>query len=277
MIVSAPASSANLGPGFDCLALALDLPFRLAVDEAGADGFHLAEPTHPAAVAFVEAGGDPMHPLSWSSPIPPGRGLGYSGAARVAGAYAAGVLDGLDHAAARAGAHVVASRLERHPDNSAASAYGGFTVAVEDRVLRLDVPEDLAVVVWSPSTTTATDASRRALPGRVTITDAASSIARAAAWVAAVATGDLDVLREACEDRIHQDVRLGARTDAREVRDEVLGRPEVLAAWLSGSGPSIAALLRAEVAPMVAGSVRTEGATVRVLHVDPSGVRVSNS
>ncbi len=289
MIVTAPASSANLGPGFDCLALALDLPFRLAVAtervEAGAADpiagsvddvaarFHDAEPTHPAAVAFREAGGDPSLPMRWASPIPPGRGMGYSGAARVAGAYAAGVLDGLDHEQARDGAHLVASRLEGHPDNSAASAFGRFTVAVEQQVMRLDVPGDVTVIVWSPSSSTSTDASRRSLPGRVLLEDAAFSVARAATWVAALATGDLDALREACEDRLHQDLRLEARPDAREVRDHLLGRQEVLAAWLSGSGPSIAALVPDDLAPLVAGSIGGDG-TVRVLAVDQRGVRL---
>ncbi|UDY37095.1 homoserine kinase [Dermatobacter hominis] len=283
MIVSAPASSANLGPGFDCLALALDVPFRLRVvtgpgdgAAAGDDRFHEAEPTHPTAVAFREAGGDPALGLRWASPIPPGRGMGYSGAARVAGAYAAGLLDGLDHDEARDGAHLVASRLEGHPDNSAASAFGGFTVSVLDRVLRLEVPDEVSVIVWSPSASTSTDASRRSLPGRVLLDDAAFSVARATTWVAAIATGDLDALREACEDRLHQDVRLEARPDAREVRDHLLGRQEVLAAWLSGSGPSIAALVPGDLAPLVAGSVGGDG-TVRVVDVDPRGVRVETS
>lgn len=278
MIVTAPASSANLGPGFDCLALALDLPFQLLVGDGqpdGADGavrtWHDAESTHPAAVAFRDAGGDPATMLRWASPIPPGRGLGFSGAARVAGAYVAGLVDGLSDVEARQGAHTIAARLEGHPDNSAASAHGGFVVAVEDRVLRLDVPDDLTVVVWSPPQSTATDASRRALPGRVLLDDAAFSVARAAAWVAALATGDLSVLREACEDRLHQDRRLELRPDAREVRDTFLGRSEVLAAWLSGSGPSVAALVPAELAPLAEGWVGGDG-RVRVLAVQTAGV-----
>lgn len=281
MIVTAPASSANLGPGFDCLALALDLPFHLAVGDDPAAGdvpdrphehrWHDAEATHPAVVAFGEAGGDPSVPLRWASPIPPGRGLGYSGAARVAGAFAAGLVDGLDAEVARAGAHAVAARLEGHPDNSAASAHGGFTVAVGERVTRLEVPAGLVVVVWSPSRSTATDASRRALPGRVTLDDAAFTVARAAGWVAAIASGDLDGLRDACEDRLHQDIRLEHRPDARAVRDHLLGRQEVLAAWLSGSGPSVAALVPADLAPLVAGSIGGDGA-VRVLDVHRLGV-----
>jgi homoserine kinase len=272
VIVTAPASSANLGPGFDCLGLALDLPFRLAVDEVP-EGYHEAEPSHPASVAFREAGGDPSAALSWHSPIPPGRGLGFSGAARVAGAHAAALLDGLDHAVARDGALRCAARLEGHADNAAASAHGGFIVAAGDRVVALPVPPGLAVIVWSPDRATSTDASRRSLPARVSLEDAAFSAARAALWVAALAAGDLGALREACEDRLHQDVRLAARPDAQAVRDHLLGRPEVLAAWLSGSGPSIAALVPDDVAGMVGADVGGEG-RVRVLDVDHVGVTV---
>lgn len=271
MIVTAPASSANLGPGFDCLALALDLPFRLAGGDEGPDGFHRAEETHPAAVAFRAAGGDPATALWWHSPIPPGRGLGFSGAARVAGAYLAGRRDGLGHEDARRGSLVVATDLEGHADNAAASVHGGFVVAAADRVLRLEVPGDLRVLVWSPRRSTSTDASRRGLPPRVDLEDAAFSVGRAALWVAALATGDLSVLRDACEDRLHQDVRLAQRPDSAGVRSQLLDRPQVLAAWLSGSGPSVAALVPADGAELVAAGL-PEDDEVRVLPVDASGV-----
>jgi homoserine kinase len=189
VIVTAPASSANLGPGFDCLALALDLPFRLALASTAPDGFHRAEASHPAVVALLEAGGPDDVACWWHSPIPPGRGLGFSGAARVAGAYAAARLDGLDHHEAREGACRVAAALEGHADNAAASAHGGVVVAAGERVARLDVPGDLSVVTWSPTSATSTDASRRRLPDSVPLADAAYSVARAALWVAALATG----------------------------------------------------------------------------------------
>lgn len=274
MIVTAPASSANLGPGFDCLALALDLPFHLAVGGERPDGHHPAEPGHPASVAFAEAGGDPSVPLWWRSPVPPGRGLGFSGAARVAGAYAAARLDGLDHGEARAGAFRVAATLEGHADNAAASAHGGLVVAAGERVIRLDLPPGLVVVAWSPSAATSTDSSRRRLPEQVALADAAFSVARAALWVAAVAVGDLAALREATEDGLHQDHRLAARPDAASVREAFLSRPQVLGAWLSGSGPTVAALVRARDAERVAGDLPEPGA-VRTLDVDPVGVRAA--
>lgn len=244
--MGAPASSANLGSGFDCLGLALGLTFELTDGDRSAEHgrpWSTVESTHPAHVAFVAAGGDPDCALWWRSDIPPGRGLGFSGAARVAGAYLAGRHDGLGHESAVDGSFVVAGRLEGHPDNAAASAYGGFTVAVGQHALRLDPPAGLSVVAWWPQQSTSTRASRQVLPEQVALSDAAFSLARAATWVAALATGDLGALRVACEDRLHQPGRLAARPDSAEVLEVLLGLPDVLAAWLSGSGPTVAALV----------------------------------
>lgn len=243
MLVTAPASSANLGPGFDCLGLAVELPFELRDDDPG-DGWLRVESTHPAAVALVAAGGDPARPLWWRSPIPPGRGLGFSGAARVAGAYFAGRLDELDHHAAREGAIEVAARLEGHADNAAASALGGFTLSAGGVHTRLSMGQDLAVVVWWPDASTSTDASRRVLPDQVDLDDAAFSVSRAALWVAAVAAGQWSWLRTACQDRLHQPGRLAQRQDSAAALEALLGSAEVLGAWLSGSGPTVAALVR---------------------------------
>jgi homoserine kinase len=246
MIVSAPASSANLGPGFDCLGLALDLPFEVRSDEPPeGEGWLVAEPTHPAAVAFRAAGGDGDTSLWWRSPIPPGRGLGFSGASRVAGAYLAGRLDGLDHDAARDGALQIAAELEGHADNAAASALGGFTVATGSASVSMQVPAGLAAVLWWPERSTSTDASRRALPEAVPLADVTFSIARAALWVAAIGTGDTSLLRTACQDRVHQPGRLAARPDSAQVLEHLLGDDRVVAAWLSGSGPTVAALVPA--------------------------------
>jgi len=271
--VSAPASSANLGPGFDCLALAVDLPFELVTAADAPEGFLEVEGRHPAAVAFAAAGGDPEVELRWRSPIPPGRGLGFSGAARVAGALLAGLLDGLDELTARDGAFRIATDLEGHPDNAAASAYGGLTVAAGEQVLSVPVPAGLALFAWSPSTTTSTVSSRASLPEQVPLEDAVFSLGRAALWVAAMSTGDLSVLRTACQDRLHQPPRLAAREDSRSVLEHLLGVDPVLAAWLSGSGPTVAALVPAEVdVSALADGLPAEGQT-RVVPVASSGGR----
>lgn len=261
MIVAAPASSANLGPGFDCLGLAVDLPFHLTDVVPPEPGWLAAEPTHPAAVAFVAAGGDPSVELWWRSPIPPGRGLGYSGAARVAGAYLAGRRDELDHSAARDGALAVAAELEGHADNAVASALGGFTVAAGDAAVSLAAPRGLELLVWWPQRSTSTDASRRVLPAEVPLADAAFSIGRAALFVAAVATGDAALLREACQDRVHQPGRLGARPDVAAALERLLAQPSVVAAWLSGSGPTVAALVEGDEAAALESLLAGEAAS----------------
>ncbi len=274
MIVAAPGSSANLGPGFDCLALAVDLPFLLADAEPDEDGYHPVESTHPAAVAHAAAGGG-AGPLWWRSPIPPGRGLGFSGAARVAGAFLAAVQRGAAPVPARAHALEVATELEGHAENAAASVHGGFVVAAGGGTVGLPFPEGVDLVVWSPPSSTSTTASRRSLPTRVSLEDAAANVGAAATWVAAVATGDLERLRFACLDRLHQPTRLEARPDAAGVLADLIDRADVLAAWLSGSGPSVAALADTAVAPVVAASVpASDGGVVRVLGVDRFGVRV---
>jgi homoserine kinase len=116
-------------------------------------------------------------------------------------------------------------------------------VVVEGTAVPVAVPRGLAVLTWSPVSETSTDASRAALPETVTLGDAAFSIARTALWVAALTTGRLELLREASRDRVHQPTRLLARPDTAEVVEAMLGSPEVLAAWLSGSGPTVAALI----------------------------------
>ena len=259
-MVRAPASSANLGPGFDCLALALDLPFWLSTEpQDDVAELHAVESTHPAAAAFRAAGGGPDVPLWWRSPIPPGRGQGFSGAARVAGAFLARRLTGDDPGAARRSAREVAADLEGHPDNAAASAWGSFTVSAGGVDTCLEVPSELAVELWWPEGGVGTDASRQQLPAGVELSDAAFSVARAATWVAALCRGDTSLLRTACEDRLHQPSRLAGLPDSAAALGAFLSDPSVVAAWLSGSGPTVAALVASggEVAaPLPAGQRR---------------------
>ncbi len=305
MHVTAPASTANLGPGFDTLGLALDLPFELIGGRSASgpdghsdndipEGFLAAEKGHPARVAFVAAGGDPEEPLWWRSPIPPGWGIGFSGAARVAGAFLAVVAEPVGRRDAVRAAFQVAARLEGHPDNAAASAFGGMTVAVGEEAIRVEMPGSLAgslrVVTWSPAKGTSTNSSRAHLDESTPLAVAASSIGRSALWVAAITSGRLEMLREACRDDLHQPARLAARPDSAAVLETLLNDDAVLAAWLSGSGPTVAALVGSrEAAEAVSDAltVRTHpvhlaqqsgvtsgrGARVRILQVDVLGAR----
>lgn len=268
MIVRAPASTANLGPGFDALGLAVDLPFDVWTPEGDEEqppsGFHLAEENHPTAVAHRAAGG--AGDLWWRSPIPPGRGLGYSGAAAVAGAFAAtGDVDG---------AYRVGAEVEGHPDNAAPSAFGGFCVTTGETTIRLDPPAGVELVVWWPSTTTSTKRARAALPSEVLFDDAAHNVARAALLVAAVATGRLDAWHDATRDRLHQDRRLEEAPESAEVLDRFRSAG-ALGAWLSGSGPTVAALCEAGATAQVLAGLEGSG-TSRTLSLAAEGVRRVN-
>jgi homoserine kinase len=266
VIVRAPASSANLGPGFDALGLALDLPFELAVDESPADGFLRCEPRHPATIAFAAAGGDSGTALWWRSPIPPGRGLGFSGAARVAGAFAASADRGETFATAVA--------LEGHPDNAAASTYGGLVATASGRAVPVHLGVDLEVVVWWPETETSTNASRAALPEVVDRVDAVADIGHTALLVAALAAGDLGALSVAVTDRLHQTWRLSAEPASRDVID-ALQAAGAVAAWLSGSGPTVAAFVTPDQADDVLAACPPDGRSRR-LRIATDGVSATS-
>lgn len=288
-VVRAPASSANLGPGFDTLGLAVDLPFEIRLAEprtdaepATNDSFLVVERTHPAGIAFTSAGGPVGTELLWRSPIPPGRGLGFSGAARVAGAYLGALTTGVTHDDAVDVAFSVAAELEGHADNAAASAYGGLCIAGGFGGVRVTVPErfleKLDTIVWSPSSTTSTSAARTRLPEQIPLSTAVASIERTALWVAAMVGGSTDLLREACRDDLHQPSRLRRAPASAVVLERMLDDPLVLAAWLSGSGPSVAALVRASDATTVlsaAGRDLPDG-QVRRLGIATTGVHVSD-
>jgi homoserine kinase len=266
MRVSAPGSSANLGAGFDALGLAVGL--RLEVDDAPGPGETPADDGHPAVVAHRAAGGS--GPLVVRSRIPAARGLGFSGAARVAGAFAARLTAGDEEDAARRAAYLVAAELEGHGDNAAASAYGGMVVAAGDHVVRVPLAVVPAVVVWVPSTTTSTKAARAGLPSEVPLADAAFNIGRAAMLIAALAAGDPAPLRVATEDRLHQDLRLAAVPESREAMCRLLDAG-AWGAWLSGSGPTIAAFVDPRETERVAACLPA-GGEARVLEVEQRGV-----
>ena len=280
MHVRVPASSANLGPGFDVLGMALSLYLECGplADWGGAApaGARQAEDTHPCAVAYRLAGGDGV---VWvRSPIPMGRGLGFSGAARVAG-LVAGLARCADGAAfdLAAAAHDVLERstaLEGHADNAAASLLGGVVAAAGGHAIRvpLGFASSPAVVAWVPSFTTSTDESRGRLPPSVSRADAVFNVGRAALLVAAFAAGDVSALRAATEDRLHQDARLAR---AEPSRAAIAGARDAGAwgAWLSGSGPTVAALCAPERATDVAAAMPGDGHT-KLLAIDTEGAVV---
>ena len=279
LVVRVPASSANLGAGFDVLGMALDLYLDVGFGDPP-DGARMIDRYHPVAVAFsAVAGVDPQPRLWLRSSIPMARGLGFSGAARVGGAALA-VVDASDDPAAELAAERgrvldVAARLERHGDNASASVFGGVIAWVDGRVIPLRVGPQLAgasVLAWIPDVTTSTDSSRGSLPEMVTRLDAVHNLGRMAQFVAAIEHDDPSLLDGATDDRLHQSTRL----------DDVPGAAAALAAgggagawcgWLSGSGPTVAFLADSDVVPAVVAALPDSG-HVKELHIAGDGVHV---
>lgn len=273
MIARVPASSANLGPGFDALGMALSLHAEMGLHRGGelAEGARAVDRHHPGAVAFAELGG--TGELWERCSIPAGRGLGFSGAVRVAGGVLAvaqrrGVLD----ADGRAEVMEAVARLEGHPDNVAASLYGGVVVAAGGRVVPVRLGFDPAIVVWVPSFVTRTDESRKALPATVSLADAAFNLGRVALLVAALGDGDVGSLRIATEDRLHQPVRLAAAEPSRAAMGAAVDAG-AWCSWLSGSGPTVAAMCAMADAERIAAALPSEG-RARVLRIDHGGATV---
>jgi homoserine kinase len=180
----------------------------------------------------------------------------------------------LDDAQLRATILEVTAALEGHADNVAASLFGGITIAVDDLVRQVPLAVDPAVVVWVPgATTTSTDQSRTQLATEVSRADAVFNVGRVALFVAACATGDIAALRIATEDRLHQPSRLAARPASSEALTAGLDAG-AWAAWLSGSGPTVAMLCETSRAEELAAALPASGHT-KVLHIDHEGARVT--
>jgi homoserine kinase len=271
-VIRVPASSANLGPGFDALGMALSLHLDVGFWQEG-DVHPIALAGHPTVHAFRAAGGS--GPLWVQSPIPMGRGLGFSGAARIAGLVAAHVqrcgpqlklLEVAGEILARA------SELEGHADNVAASLHGGVVATAAGRAVKIPLALEPAVVMWVPSFTTSTDQSRTSLGQPVAFDDVVFNIGRTALLVAALAAGDIEALRTATEDRLHQDARFALSVPSHVALVAAL-RAGAWCGWLSGSGPSVAVLCDPADAERIA-CAYPEGASVKVLAVDHAGARV---
>jgi homoserine kinase len=275
-LVVVPASSANLGPGFDALGMALGLHL-LAGTEAWAEAPEPVGAGHPALVAFRRLGGE--GPLFVRSPIPMGRGLGFSGAARVAGLVAACHQRGGYHPVTD-GSEVlaVASELEGHADNVAASLLGGVVATAGGLAVRVPLAVDPAVVVWVPRTTTSTDESRTRIPSAVSLDAAVFNVGRTALLVAALAGGEVGALRTATADRLHQDARFGAAPASRAALDAVLAAG-AWCGWLSGSGPAVAALCDAAGAEALEAALAglTDDGHTKVLRIDHEGAVVTDT
>ncbi|MFF1822581.1 homoserine kinase [Kribbella sp. NPDC058245] len=285
--VRVPATSANLGPGFDAFGLALSLYDELVVTPGGsgvtvqvtgcgADDVPLDE-SHlvvRSIRAGLEALGVPVpgFTLRCENRIPHGRGLGSSSAAIVGGLAAAFGLAG--EPVDRERLLRLANEIEGHPDNVAAAVYGGFTVAWLDgsvsdqcggRAVRLDPADSLGAVVYVPANRVLTKEARGLLPSVVPHGDAAANAGKAALLVVAL-TQRPELLLTATEDRLHQEFREPAMPESLALVHKLRGSG--LAATISGAGPTVIVLGGTACPPPPDGWERHD------LRIDPVGVQV---
>jgi homoserine kinase len=237
-LVRVPASSANLGPGFDVLAAALSLQLEVEVQETGSFAVHTELDVPRDRTNLVVRGFERLHPadsfeFTISSEIPLSGGLGSSAAAIVAGLLAADHVFELD-----ADVLGLAAELEGHPDNVAAALEGGFVICDGTRVHRFEPPIGLEAVLVVPEQPVSTHAARAALPESVPLADAVYNISHAAMLMLVLARGDLELIAAGLQDRLHQPYRARLYPRSAELVERAPGLG-ALGATISGAGPSV--------------------------------------
>jgi homoserine kinase len=238
-MVRVPASSANLGSGYDVLAAALSLSLELEVEETGEFFVHSEVPNVPTdrsnlCVRAFEA----LHPADGlafqiRSQIPLAAGLGSSAAATVAGLSAADHLYELDAPIFR-----MACEIEGHPDNVAAAVYGGFVICDGSEPARLDPPPGLEAVVAIPPEPVPTSEARAVMPGEVPLGEAVHNVAHASLLMLGLAKDDFSLIGRGLQDRIHQPRRRALYPRSMELLEQAedLG---AVGATISGAGPAV--------------------------------------
>ena len=291
-----PASTTNLGPGFDVLGLALQLYSTVTLEITGEDtevvvsGVDFEKipstPEHSgfkAVETIFQRSGIPQPKgmrLRIENGIPAIRGLGGSGTAILGGLLTANEL--CDTPFSLSDILDIASEIEGHPDNVAASLYGGMVISVQDgkriHTIKLDCDPALHLVLAIPEFTLSTQAARDILPDTVKFSDAIYNISRCSLLVASIATGKLDMLALSMKDVLHQPYRSNLIPGFDEVV-EAASAAGALSITLSGAGPTVAAfcLNNMEIVgkQMKAAFMRHNiPCEIKVLRADPEGARV---
>lgn len=277
-IASAPASSGNLGPGFDVLAMALEL--RCTVTATPTATWEVAELGHtfePEPDELVRRAGElavgrPLH-LEIDNAIPRARGLGSSSAVAVAVAAAAMRSMGLDPEPDRL--FEISAEIEGHGDNAAAAVYGGVVLVSDDAIRHLDIHPSLRFVVGIPDERLKTDHARAVLPTEVDRWAATRNLARLGFLIEGLRTGDPEALREAGGDEMHEAPRATLSPITGSLMDAARGAGAFHAAW-SGAGPTAIAIVDEAGCPAVERAMERllgEDGVVRCLDVAAEGWR----
>ena len=284
-LVRVPASSANLGPGYDAMAAAVALHLDLEVEETGEfsldpGGLEVSTGRDNLLVRAFES----LHPADGiafrlRSEIPLARGLGSSAAAIVAGLFAADHL--FELALSREEMLVRATELEGHPDNVAAAIYGGFVICSPGEggaplAARFDPPEGLEGIAVIPPEEVSTKLAREAIPAELPLGDAVANVSAAATLVLGLQTADLDLVARGLADAIHQPRRRDLYPRSMEIVDSA-GELGALGATISGAGPTVLVWTTWQEAGNVAAALeaRCAGwAEVRRLPFSPHGADV---
>jgi homoserine kinase len=285
IVARAPASTANLGPGFDAVAAALDLwntvevdagPFSVEIAGEGA-GELPRDLTHLALQAFALVAEPGTFRFRFENAIPLERGLGSSAAAIGLGLVAGAAASG--HALPAGKLLTLGAQLESHLDNLAAVVHGGVTAvwrsdgSAEARRIAIDVPAELVAVV--PAARTQTAGSRTSLPDSIAHDDAAQTAGAALLLGAALAAGDGGLLQHAFRDQLHEPYRAAGAPLLERVRASLPAA--TLGATLSGSGPTVLVWAERGRGDEVTAALRTsvgDDATVLPLAVSPTGAAV---
>lgn len=284
--VTVPASSANLGPGFDVLAAAVGLELELVAERAAefsidpGDGTLPADRSNLCVRAFESLIPADGFAIVASSAIPLARGLGSSAAAIVAGLVAADALGGLGLGRDEIYRRAVA--LEGHPDNVGAALYGGFVVCPQrddgelDPPVRLRSPAAIAAIVAIPYEEVSTSAARAALPDQVPIADAVANVSSAAQLVLGIERSSHELIARGLADRLHQPHRASLYPRSMELVDAAR-QIGAIGAAISGAGPTVLIWAEAALADDLAGRLgdRSHGwADVTRIDFDEDGARV---
>jgi homoserine kinase len=282
-LVRVPASSANLGPGYDAMAAAMALHLELEVEEVGEFSFDTGGlDVSTGRDNLIVRAFETLHPaegiaFKLRSDIPLARGLGSSSAAIVAGLAAADHL--FELALSREELLERATAIEGHPDNVAAAIYGGFVVCAaggEAFAARFDPPEGLEGIVVIPGEEVSTELARTAIPAELPLADAVANVSAAALLVLGLRSADLDLVSRGLHDSIHQDRRRSLYPRSMEIVDAA-AEFGALGATISGAGPTTLVWTTWDEAGGVAAALkeRCEGwAEVKRLPFEPLGVDV---